>query len=400
MLTATLLLGGFLIGANLVAMTPLVPFIVADIGHPESAGIEMAMLLGSFPIVSFMCNLLLAAVIDRFAQHKLMFCGALGCAGAFGGAAVSPGVLGVILARAAVGVFMPMIAITLFAVIAGSFDQKSRFLLVGYVTAALNLGGATLTPLAVAISTIVSWRLVLLSIGLMCGVFSWLCYRHIAPRPTDSPSSGTRSGDVRPGLSFDACVRLLARRPILQLLSGYFVLTAGAWIFVGLYPTWLIEVARGNQWSVGAVSLVLFIGGLGSAAGASASGMFAASAHKLRMVALMLAAGAIATMLVPRWGTVVEAQALLYCAVMFVMMNPPPYLRSLAMELIGETGKAFINAVLNCTYQSASVVGVFLGSAFYVLDSGFTWNTTASASILAVGALLVGSLHRAASIPR
>jgi predicted MFS family arabinose efflux permease len=396
---ATLLLGGAVIGANLVAMAALTPFIMSDVGDKHAVGVETAALLGTFPIVSFMANLGLAPFLDRGNQSRLMFYGAIGCAGSAGLGAISPDVIGIVLSRGTMGIFMPVVAITVFAFVGQNFDRKRQPVLVGYVAAGVNVAGVIMAPLTVVVSTVGSWRLALLSLSAMGCAFAWMCRKYLISRQYNNlPPRLTDSGSVL-SVYLASYAGVRRDRPIVTLLCGYFALTASAWIFIGLYPTWLLRIAQQADWRPGAVPLVLLAGGLGSVAGAWASGRLASSKRGLRAAAIGMAAGAIAAALIPLGGNDFIGQAVLNCAVMFSAMGPAPYLRSVAMNLAGQSRTAIVNGLLNSTYQLASAFGVFVGTGFYATDSRFVLNVSPVAMTLAIGTgvLFLSRLYRDAA---
>src|SRR5271167_369901 len=115
--------GFFVINFNVAMMIPLLPFIQRDIGlSPAEAG----MVLAAFPVVALIGNLALGPFIDRYGRKRFIVAGAAACAVLLLLTAAGRSATTIALARAATGLFMPMIGASVFAAIADYIPAKDR----------------------------------------------------------------------------------------------------------------------------------------------------------------------------------------------------------------------------------------------------------------------------------
>src|SRR5690349_12061280 len=123
----------FVINFNVMMMMPLLPFVERDIGLSSS---EAGMVLAAFPIVALISNLALGPLIDRYGRKRFIVAGAAACSAILLLTAAARDAGEIALARAATGLFMPMVGASIFAAIADYVPLPDRSRAAGYVTSA------------------------------------------------------------------------------------------------------------------------------------------------------------------------------------------------------------------------------------------------------------------------
>jgi predicted MFS family arabinose efflux permease len=256
----------FVINFNVAMMIPLLPFIERDVGLST---LEAGAALAAFPIVALISNLALGPPIDRYGRKRFIVAG--GSASAvvpvMTAAARSPP--SIALGRAATDLFMPMIGASVFAAIADYIPPLDRPRVSGYVTSAAPIAFLCSISTGVLLGGLLTWQVPLLLLAAICLSLAAMTLALPPPKPearSNHPISLQTYRQRLLSMSLDARTRLL--------LISYFCWSAGMYVFLGLYPTWLVQHGLSDH-GVSAIGLMLFLGEIGGLLGAVPSGRLA-----------------------------------------------------------------------------------------------------------------------------
>jgi predicted MFS family arabinose efflux permease len=376
----------FVINFNIAMMIPLLPFIQQEIGlSPAEAGIVLA----AFPVVALISNLALGPLIDRYGRKRFIVTGAAASATLLLLTAASRGAVPIALGRAATGLFMPMVGASVFAAIADYIPPPDRSRVAGYVTSAAPIAFLFSISMGVLLGGLVTWQLPLIIFAAICLA---LAVAAAALPPTDpdalssSPISGRTYRERLLSLSLDAGTRLLLR--------SYFCWSAGMYVFLGLYPSWLVQHGLADH-GAGAIGIMLFLGEIGGLLGALLSGRLAQSfRHPLTLCATASLAIAMIVLIVPFGAANPVFQALAYGAFAFGRDLMLALMLGGAMLLVSAAQRGSLNAVLNALYQTGATLGGLASAWLYGLRADFTANAVISSAVFATSALMLWSIPK------
>jgi predicted MFS family arabinose efflux permease len=376
----------FVINFNIAMMIPLLPFIQRQIGlTPAEAG----MVLAAFPVVALISNLALGPLIDRYGRKRFIVAGGTACAALLLLTAASRSAVPIALFRAATGLFMPMIGASVFAAIADYIPAPDRARIAGYVTSAAPIAFLFSISMGVVLGGLLTWQLPLILFAAICLALA-ASASALPPTSPDALSSAPIS--VRTyrerllSLSLDAGTRLL--------LLAYFCWSAGMYIFLGLYPSWLVQHGLADE-GAGAIGLMLFVGEIGGLFGALLSGRLAQRfRHPLTLCAMASLGIALIVLAVPFGIALPVFQALAYGIFAFGRDLMLALILGGAMLLVVASQRGSLNATLNAVYQSGATLGGLASAWLYGFRADFTANAIVASAVFAASALMLWSITR------
>jgi len=376
----------FVINFNIVMMIPILPFIERDIGLSST---EAGMVLAAFPVVALVSNLALGPLIDCYGRKRFIVMGAAACAVILLLTAASRSAVPIALGRAATGLFMPMIGASVFAAIADYVPPSDRARAAGYVTSAAPIAFLFSISMGVLLGGLLTWQLSLIMLAAICLALAALAS---ALPPTDpkalssAPISGRTYRERLLSLSLDAGTRLL--------LLSYFCWSAGMYVFLGLYPSWLVQHGLAGE-SAGVIGAMLFLGEIGGLLGALLSGRLARTfRHPLTACAAASLGIATIVLAIP-FGTELSVfQAFAYGLFAFGRDLMLALILGGAMLLVPAQQRGSLNATLNAVYQTGATIGGLAGAWLYGFRADFTANTIVSSAVFAASALMLWSITR------
>ena len=376
----------FVINFNIAMMIPLLPFIQRDIGlSPAEAG----MVLAVFPVVALVSNLALGPFIDRFGRKRFILAGAAANAAILLLTAMAGSAVPIALGRAATGLFMPMIGASVFAAIADYIPSPDRARIAGYVTSAAPIAFLISMSLGVLLGGLFSWRLPLLMLAAVCLALA-VAAAALPPTSSDALSStpiSRRSYRERLlSLSLDAGTRLL--------LLSYFCWSVGMFVFLGLYPSWLVQHGLAGE-GAGAIGIMLLLGEIGGLLGALLSGRLTQFfRHPLTLCAAASLVIAMIVLTIPFGTSLPVFQALAYAIFAFGRDLVLALILGGAMLLVSASQRGSLNATLNAVYQTGATIGGFASAWLYGFRADFTANVAVASAVFAASALMLWSITK------
>jgi predicted MFS family arabinose efflux permease len=376
----------FVINFNIAMMIPLLPFIQQEMGLTPR---ETALVLAAFPVVALASNLALGPFIDRYGRKRFIITGALGCTLIFLLTAVASNAWGIALGRAAVGLFMPMVGASVFAAIADYVPAPDRVRITGYVTSAAPIAFLLCMSIGLLLGGLISWRLPVILLALVTAALAAATWTLPPTRPdamSSAPITGKTYRDRLLSLSLDTGTQ--------RVLLAYFCWGAAVYIFLGLYPSWIVQHGLSTH-GVGAISAMLLFGEVGGLFGALLSGGLSQRfAHPLRLCTLAAGATALMVLIVPFGSGNIVYQALAYVAFAFGRDLMLALILGGSMMLVGAAQRGSLNAIMNAIYQTGATVGGAASAWLYGVSTNFTANAMTSCMLFAASGLLLWSATR------
>jgi predicted MFS family arabinose efflux permease len=376
----------FVINFNIVMMIPLLPFIERDLGlTPAEAGWALA----AFPIVALVSNLALGPLIDRYGRKRFIVLGAAACGAVLLLTAAAHSAVTIALGRAATGIFMPMIGASVFAAIPDYVVAQDRSRIAGYVTSAAPVAFLCSISMGVLLGGLATWQLSLIALSAIC--FGLAVVASILP-PTDA--SALSHDPISPGTYCQRLLSLSLNAGSRLLLLSYFCWSIGMYVFLGLYPSWLVQHGLIGE-GAGTIGVILLIGEIGGLFGALFSGKLA---HHFRHPLTVCAAASLGIMIITLaipFGTESPVfQTLAYGGFAFGRDLMLALILGSAMFLVPAGQRGSLNATLNAVYQTGATMGGLASAWLYAFRADFTANAGAASIIFAASALMLWNITR------
>lgn len=385
-ITAVLWTAFFVVNFNIAMMIPLLPFIQRDMAlSPGQAG----MVLAAFPVAALVANLALGPLIDRFGRKRFIVTGAAACGAIFLATAAARSPLAIALGRAATGVFMPMIGASVFAAMADYVPVPRRAHVAGIVTSAAPVAFLASMSMGMLLGGLLAWQVPLL---LLAVVALGLAGAASALPPTRPEALSATPLSVRAyrtrltSLSLNAGTRLL--------LPAYFCWAAAVFVFLGLYPSWVVQQGLAGH-GVGAIGVMLLLGEVGGLFGALLSGRLAGGfRHPLRLCALAAFATAGIMLAIPLGAGSTLFQGIAYWGFAFARDLILALILGGAMLLVPAAQRGSLNAVLNAIYQTGATAGGIASAWLYGWRPDFSANAVVAGALLATAGWLLWRITR------
>jgi predicted MFS family arabinose efflux permease len=371
----------FVINFNVAMMIPLLPFIQRDIGLSTS---QAALILAAFPVAALIGNLALGPFIDRFGRKRFIVAGASGCTAILLLTASFDSAVLIALWRGAIGFFMPMIGASVFAAIADYTPVADRARVAGYVTTAAPVAFLASMSIGVFLGGLFAWQLPLLALAVVTLALA-VCASALPPTRPEALAVGRITALTYRtrllSLSLDAGTRLL--------LIAYFCWAAAVFVFMGLYPSWLVQHGLAER-GPGMIGTMLLVGETGGLLGAVLSGTLAKRfAHPFSLCALAALAAAAVIAAIPAGHGIPAFQAGAYGVFAFVRDLMLALMLGGAMSLVGANQRGSLNAVLNAIYQTGAAFGGMASALLYGFRPDFSANAAVACGLLlACGGML------------
>lgn len=376
----------FVINFNIAMMIPLLPFIQQEIGLSSS---EAGIVLATFPVVALISNLALGPLIDRYGRQRFIVTGAAASAVILLLTAASRSAVPIALGRAATGLFMPMIGASVFAAIADYIPSPDRSRVAGYVTSAAPIAFLLSISMGVLLGGLLTWRLPVIMFAALCLVLAALASALPPTSPealSSAPISGRTYRERLLSVSLDAGTRLL--------LLAYFCWSAGMYVFLGLYPSWLVQHGLADQ-GAGAIGVMLFLGEIGGLLGALLSGRLGQLfRHPLTLCATASLGIAMIVLAIPFGAALPIFQAVAYGIFAFGRDLMLALMLGGAMLLVSASQRGSLNATLNAVYQTGATIGGLASAWLYGFRADFTANAIVSSAVFAASALMLWGITK------
>lgn len=387
LVTGILWIAFFVINFNVAMMIPLLPFIQHDLALSAQA---CGWILAAFPIVALLSNLALGPLIDRFGRKRFITLGSTACCVTLLITAASHSVVMIVLSRAATGLFMPMIGASIFAALADYVPEPKRAKSAGYVTTAAPIAFLCSLSMGVVVGGLLSWQVTVIGLAGVCAVLAALTRTFPAPPPGSLSSSS-----ISWALYKERLTALSASPGTRPLMTSYFCWAVGVYVFLGLYPSWLVQHGLAS-FGVDTIGAVIFIGEVGGLFGAMFSARLASRFNNpLRLCAYSSIAIALVVQAIP-WGEghpVVQGAA--YMAFAFGRDLMLALILGDAMRLVEASRRGSLNSSLNAVYQTGGTLGGLASAWLYGMNGGYFANVMAASLAFVASAVLLHGISRA-----
>ena len=376
----------FLINFNVAMMIPLLPFIQRAIGLSP---LQTGLVLAAFPVTALFANLALGPFIDRFGRKRFLIAGGAGCAVLLLATAAAHSAVPLILGRAATGVFMPMVGASVFAAIADYVAAADRPRVTGYVTTAAPIAFLCAMSIGVWSGGLLAWQLPILALAAVALALAGAALALPPTRPEALAGAPVTAETYRRRLlafSLDGRTRLL--------LLAYFCWAAAVYLFLGLYPSWMVQRGLAGH-GAGVIGTMLFIGEIGGLLGAFFSGRLARLARDpLGLCAMAAICVAAVVLVIPLGSGVLVFQAVAYGLFAFGRDLMLALILGGAMLLVGAAQRGSLNAMLNAIYQTGGTVGGMASAWLYAFRPDFLANGLVACGLFAASGVMLWSITR------
>jgi predicted MFS family arabinose efflux permease len=376
----------FLINFNIAMMIPLLPFIREEIQlSPTEAGLVLAV----FSVSALVANLALGPFIDRYGRRRFLMTGALGVTVLLLLTAAAQSAWPIILARAATGLFMPMVGASIFAALADYVPMPRRARVAGYVTSAAPIAFLTAMSFGVLLGGLVAWRVPVIGLAVVALALAFGAWR-LPP----APESGHIAGRVTAQTYRDRLLSLSLDRTVRLLLLSYLAWAMALFAFISLYPSWLLRTGLAG-YGAGAIGTMLLVAETGGVFGALSAGRIARRfSHPLAPCALAAGGMALVMLVIPLAGGLVP-QAMTYFVFAFARDLMLALTLGGAMALVPPAERGSLNSLLNALYQTGASLAGVLSAWLYALRPDFWANALTAAALMAGTAAMLASVARA-----
>ncbi|MBS7810419.1 MFS transporter [Roseococcus pinisoli] len=380
----------FVVNFNIAMMIPLLPFIQADVGlSPREAGLVLA----AFPVFALVSNLALGPFVDRFGRRPFIIAGALACAALFLLTALARGAVPIILARAATGIFMPMVGASVFAAMADYVPAPQRARIAGYITSAAPVAFLAAMSLGVTLGGLVAWQLPLVAlaaVALAVAIGAW----RLPPTPAAARTTGRITARTYRNrllsLSLDTATRLF--------LLSHLAWALALFVFLGLYPSWLLQAGLPG-YGAGAIGALFLLAEVGGLFGALLAGRISRRfAHPLGPCAVASGVVALVMLTIPLGGGM-ALQATAYFVFAFSRDLMLALMLGGAMALVAPAERGSLNSIMNAIYQTGASLGGIASAWLYAVRPDFWGNGLTAFILMAAAAAMLTAVTRTGMRP-
>ncbi|MFF4313121.1 MFS transporter [Streptomyces sp. 900105755] len=371
----------FLFGTETFLVSPLLPTISKDIDVSEAAA---ASSVTAYVLVYAVCAPFLGVLSDRVGRRRALLAGSVLFVVSNAGAALSTGIVLLVLSRAVAGLAAAAAGPAIWAHIAETAPDRVRGRAMGLGMALFSCGQVVGVPLGGLLAGVAGWRSAFLALAIGTAAAVPLLLRQIRPA---APQPAT-VGAVKAVLSGWADPSL---RNALLVNTVFNAANLGAYTFLGA-----VLVDRFDL-TVSELGLIGVVVGAGSVVGSTLGGRLGDRAR---------AAGAAGVPLLPVWGVLLAAGiglavagpglvvAVIGVALWFVASGAFVTDQQTLAGTVAPALRATSSAWLTSTMYAGTGLGAWAVGAFADVTVGALTIGTGLALLSALGALLVSARPR------
>ena len=368
---------------DFMIMMPLGPFLISALRISTD---EFALLVASYSFSAATAGLLIAPIVDRFERKRFLLAIFVAFAVATFLCALSPGFLGLLVARGLAGVFGGMMGALVHTMVADAIPFERRAKATGYVATAFSVSSIAGVPLSLLLADTFGWQapfvlITVLSVGLIgLGYRSLPDFRaHLAVRRE------VRAIQQMLRVAVDPNHLRAMLLTCLVIFGGFTVIP-----YITLYTIANVGIASNE------IPAIYFLGGAATLVSARLIGAWADRLGKVIVFRIVAIGACIPVLLVTNLNQVSLALWLCITTLFFILVSGRmvPLLAIVGAAVKPQERGTFLS--LNATVQSmamglASMVGgLFITQTPDGLISGYGWVGLVAASFNVMAALWVG----------
>lgn len=368
---------------DFMIMMPLGPFLISALRISTD---EFALLVASYSFSAATAGLLIAPIVDRFERKRFSLAIFVAFAVATFLCALSPGFLGLLIARGLAGVFGGMMGALVHTMVADAIPFERRAKATGYVATAFSVSSIAGVPLSLLLADTFGWQapfvlITALSVGLIgLGYRSLPDFRaHLAVRRE------VRAVEQMLRVAVDPNHLRAMLLTCLVIFGGFTVIP-----YITLYTIANVGIASNE------IPAIYFLGGAATLVSARLIGAWADRLGKVIVFRIVAIGACIPVLLVTNLNQVSLALWLCITTLFFILVSGRmvPLLAIVGAAVKPQERGTFLS--LNATVQSmamglASMVGgLFITQTPDGLISGYGWVGLVAASFNVMAALWVG----------
>ena len=373
----------FVVNFNISFIYPMLPSLQQHFAANEH---HIALLLGAFPFIAFICNLLYGPFIDKYGKKKFILIGAAGSVLSYAGSIFSPNIESLIAFRILSGFFIPMMGATIFPLIVELFEDEKRLFITGIVQGAASLAQLLALPLGILSGDKIPWYFPFLLLIAILIVSVILMLKLLEGEKNDTTSSININ-------TYLAKYRSLIRNPkVFNYILLYALFGLSVFVVFGMYAYWLTKNGTGDSYQL--AILFMFSGITELIASTTITRISKLFASPRNAMVLILLVAIVSVLFMPLFANYIILQTLLFSLFSWVRssINPLIFVEIYKNADINDRGT--LNGVMNASFQLATSVGGIIGTACLFYSPSFWLNAVIfTACIILCLLLTLRNLH-------
>jgi predicted MFS family arabinose efflux permease len=166
-------------------------------------------------------------------------------------------------------------------------------------------------------------------------------------------------------------------------------------VFLGLYPTWLLNQTFGPE-TGHSVSLIFLAGGLGGLSGALLTGVMGIRISSSQRACSVLSALTAASLVsIPFMGAILAGQIICYGLASTFRAIFLPILISKSMSVAEPSQRGSTNGILAAVFQSGTAIGAAVSAWLYSMDTSYIANVSVALALFVAASYIFSNTKSA-----
>lgn len=367
----------FVVNFNISFIYPMVPSLQNNFSANEH---HIALLLGAFPFIAFICNLLYGPFVDKYGKKRFILIGAAGGVLSYAGSVLSPNIETLIMFRILSGFFVPMMGATIFPLIIELFEDEKRLFVTGIVQGAASLAQLIALPLGILSGDKMTWYFpfILLVIILIISITLMMVFLGHEKKTTDQNIS------IK---TYSSKYTSLLRNPqIFSYILLYSLFGLSVFIVFGMYAYWLTKTGTGNSYQLAILFIFSGISGLLASTTISHCKKFFCSSMNMMIVLLVIAVASV--ILMPFFSGYIIIQTLLFSLFSWVRSSLNPLIFVEVYKNADITERGTLNGLMNASFQLATSIGGIISTVCFFYSPSFLLNAVVFSMFIIICVML------------
>lgn len=353
----------FVVNFNISFIYPMLPSLQQHFAANEH---HIALLLGAFPFIAFICNLLYGPFIDKYGKKKFILIGAAGSVLSYAGSIFSPNIESLIAFRILSGFFVPMMGATIFPLIVELFNDEKRLFVTGIVQGAASLAQLLALPLGILSGDKISWYFpFLLLIAIL--IVSVLLMLKLLKGEKNGTSTSININTYLAKYS-----SLIRNSQVFNYILLYALFGLSVFVVFGMYAYWLTKNGTGDSYQL--AILFMFSGITGLIASTTISRISKIFGRPRNAMVLILLVAIISVLFMPLFADYIILQTLLFSLFSWVRSSINPLIFVEVYKKADITERGTLNGVMNASFQLATSVGGIISTCCMFYSPSFWLN--------------------------
>ncbi|MDQ9130033.1 MFS transporter [Serratia fonticola] len=368
----------FVVNFNISFIYPMLPALQHHFSANEH---HIALLLGAFPFIAFLCNIFYGPFIDKYGKKKFILIGAAGCILSYAGSILSPNIQSLIAFRILSGFFVPMMGATIFPLIIESFEGESRLFITGIVQGAASFAQLVALPLGILSGDKIAWYFpfMLLVVILIISVTLMMMLLET------EKSTTAQSINLKTYLA--KYTSLICNPQVFNYILLYSLFGLSVFVVFGMYAYWLTKTGAGDSYQL--AILFMFSGIAGLIASTTIGRVSRLFTYTNNMMILLLIIAIISVIFMPIFAGCIILQTLLFSLFSWVRSSINPLIFVDIYQQVDKADRGTLNGIMNASFQLATSIGGIISTACLFYSPSFWLNAVVFSGFIVLCLLLI-----------